>query len=197
MSDLNRPPVAQELAVTSPWDALRSWPGAVAFTGLTCLAAQLAVPLPMTPVPVTLQVFAVLLSGLFLGRKWGAVAQAQYLMLGAAGAPVFALGQGGMHVLLGVTGGYLLACPFAAALTGYLAESARRGDGGRIKLFFAAVAGVAPIYAVGCGWLALATGRTLSLPAVLMAGAGWFLAWDLVKAMVASLLAAALIRPRR
>ena len=72
------------------------WMQATLITGLTCVCARLSVPLPFTPVPVTMQVFAVLLSGLLLGRRWGTVAQLQYLLLGVMGLPVFALGRSGV-----------------------------------------------------------------------------------------------------
>jgi biotin transport system substrate-specific component len=89
---------------------------AAAFTGL---AAQIRVPLASTPVPVTGQVFAVLLSGVFLGRRYGALSQVIYVSLGAAGVPWFAGWTSG--ALLGLTGGYLVGFIPAAALVGWFA----------------------------------------------------------------------------
>jgi biotin transport system substrate-specific component len=101
----------------------RSWMLATVMTGVTILSARFAEYIPPTPVPVTLQVFAVLLTGLLLGRRWSAVAQLQYLAIGAVGAPVFAKAGHGPGDLFGLTGGYLLSYPIAAAVTGWITES--------------------------------------------------------------------------
>src|SRR5687768_10215847 len=94
-------------------------------TGLTVLAAQVSIPLPFTPVPLTLQPMVVLLGGAALGPRLGLASQVLYLMAGLAGLPVFAasavLPQGPLR-LLGPTGGYLMSYPFAAYVTGSLAE---------------------------------------------------------------------------
>jgi len=82
------------------------------------LAARFALPIPGTPVPVTLQDLAVLLVGVLLGPGKGAAAAAAYVLLGAAGAPVFSNGHGGLAWLMGPTGGYLLAYPACAWLVG-------------------------------------------------------------------------------
>lgn len=157
------------------------WILAAQMTGVTCVCARLSAPLPFTPVPVTLQVFAVLLSGLLLGRKWGTVAQLQYLLLGALGLPVFALGKSGPAALFGVTGGYLLSYPIAAGVTGLLRE---RWPSLKGQLAGCAM-GVGIIYSLGCLWLALMSHSALSFPQVLVMGAGWFFAWDIVKALLA------------
>src|SRR5919112_1931466 len=95
------------------------------FTALTAAAAQVSIPLPFTPVPFTLQPMIVLLGGAALGSRLGMSAQVLYLLAGAAGLPVFAaspvLPQGVLR-LLGPTGGFLLSYPFAAFVTGALAE---------------------------------------------------------------------------
>src|SRR5688572_31755061 len=92
---------------------------------LTAAAAQVSVPLPFTPVPLTLQPMVVLLGGAALGSRLGMASQVLYLLAGIAGLPVFAasatLPQGALR-LLGPTGGYLMSYPFAAFLTGWLAE---------------------------------------------------------------------------
>ncbi|MCW3095416.1 MAG: hypothetical protein JWL77_1034 [Chthonomonadaceae bacterium] len=157
------------------------WMLATMMTGVTCVCAQISAPLPFTPVPVTLQVFAVLLSGLLLGRRWGTVAQLQYLLLGAMGLPIFALGRGGIGVLFGLTGGYLLSYPVAAGLTGWL--SARRPS--LAAQLAGCAAGVGTIYGLGCLWLALMSHPVLSPKAALVMGVGWFIAWDAVKALCA------------
>src|SRR5438093_7348200 len=87
---------------------------------VTALGAQLAIPLPWSPVPITGQTFAVVLSGALLGARRGFLAQALYLAEGALGLPVFAAGAAGPAVFAGPTAGYLMAFPFAAAVTGAL-----------------------------------------------------------------------------
>src|SRR5206468_12187196 len=89
---------------------------------VTALAAQVVIPVPWSPVPITGQTFAVLLSGAVLGARRAAVAQALYLAEGALGLPVFAAGGAGAATFAGPTAGYLVAFPLAAALTGTLAE---------------------------------------------------------------------------
>src|SRR5688500_8839433 len=98
-------------------------------TALTAIAAQVSVPVPFTPVPFTLQPMVVLLGGAALGARLGMASQVLYLTLGMAGLPVFAASPvlpQGIFRLLGPTGGYLMSYPFAAFLTGFLAE--RRFD---------------------------------------------------------------------
>jgi biotin transport system substrate-specific component len=110
-------------ALLAPLDWARSLALVVAFSLLTALAAQVAVPLPFTPVPVTLQTFAVLLTGALLGSRLGALALILYLFEGACGLPFFSFGRGGLaYLLLAPTSGYLLSYPLAAFLTGWLAE---------------------------------------------------------------------------
>src|SRR6266849_7158376 len=91
------------------------------------LCAQVTVPLPFTPVPLTLQNFGVLLVGLTLGSRCGFAALALYLVEGAVGMPVFnPAGPGGVAQLLGATGGYLLAYPLVAALAGWIMERGKK-----------------------------------------------------------------------
>ena len=87
------------------------------------LAAQVSIPLPFTPVPITGQTFAILLTGILLGGNRGALAVLLYLAEGAVGLPVFAGGASGLAKFVGPTGGYLFAFPFDAYLTGRLAEA--------------------------------------------------------------------------
>ncbi len=93
----------------------------VGFSLLTALAAQIAIPLPFSPVPLTGQTFAVLLSGAVLGCRRGFFSQVTYLAEGAAGLPVFAAGGSALH-LIGPTAGYLWSYPLAAALAGWCVE---------------------------------------------------------------------------
>lgn len=110
-------------ALFAPLDATRSFFLVVGFSLLTALAAQVAVPLPFTPVPLTGQVFAVMLTGALLGSRLGALAMFAYLLEGAVGLPFFYGGRGGVaHLVLSPTAGYLWAYPLAAYVTGRFAE---------------------------------------------------------------------------
>lgn len=152
------------------------------FTLLTALAAQARVPLPFTPVPLTLQVLPVLLAGAALGRGYGAGSQLLYLGLGAAGLPVFAA-TGGATLLLDPTAGYLAGFPAAAWLVGHFAR-----EGGAPRRFAVMAAALVPIYALGAAHLALVLHTTPGTAFLL--GVAPFVAADLAKAGVAAALAA-------
>lgn len=140
-------------AVAAPLDWLKSAALVAAFSLFVALAAQVVIPLPWTPVPLTGQTFAVLLTGALLGPRLGALAMFVYLLEGAAGLPFFRGGAGGVTHFSGATAGYLLAFPAAAYVTGYLAE---RGWDRRFLTAAAAMAlGSLVILACGWAWLAL------------------------------------------
>src|ERR1043166_8849444 len=121
------------------------------------LAAQIAVPLPGSPVPLTMQPLAVLIVGVVLGSWRGAAAATLYLMEGLGGLPVFAQAHGGLFWLIaGPTAGYLLSYPFAAFVAGWVSE---RGWGSTVLRSIAGMlAALAVIYAGGWSWLAVLTG---------------------------------------
>jgi biotin transport system substrate-specific component len=139
-------------AVAAPLDWTRSALLVLGFSLLTAAAAQVVVPLPFTPVPLTGQTFAVLLTGALLGPRLGALAMLAYLAEGAAGLPFFGGGAGGVGHFSGATAGYLLAFPAAAYVTGYLAE--RGWD--RRYLPAAAAMGLGSFVILACGWAWLA-----------------------------------------
>ncbi|MDI3484744.1 MAG: biotin transport system substrate-specific component [Methanobacteriaceae archaeon] len=89
---------------------------------LTGLMAQIVIPLPWTPVPVTAQTFAVLISGIVLGRYWGGFSQLLYVILGVAGIPWFAGMESGYTIILGATGGYLIGFIIAALFLGHFVD---------------------------------------------------------------------------
>ena len=161
-------------------------------TALTAAAAQISFPLPFTQVPFTFQPMIVLVGGLVLGSRLGCASQVLYLVAGLAGLPVFAasttLPPGPLR-LLGPTGGYLMAYPIAALLTGYLAE--RGFDRRYATSFLAMIAGLLVIYAFGTTWLAFFA-RTLSGSAAvgasgaLAAGVYPFVVPDLIKLAAAA-----------
>src|SRR5688572_15851403 len=125
-------------------------------TALTAAAAQVSFPLPFTQVPFTFQPMVVLLGGLALGSRLGCASQVLYLVAGLIGLPVFAasatLPPGPLR-LLGPTGGYLMAYPLAAFVTGYLAE--RGFDRKYVTSVLAMLAGLLVIYSAGVTWLGL------------------------------------------
>jgi biotin transport system substrate-specific component len=150
--------------------ALRRTAAIVAGALLVALGAQISVPLPGTPVPLTFQVPAALIVGGLLGSRLGATSLVFYLLLGAVGLPVFApMGLPGVARLIGPTGGYLLALPLAAAVMGVAARERR----GIWRMAGGLVVGLAVIYAGGIAQLAILGGnvevawRIGSLPFVL------------------------------
>lgn len=113
------------MALDTSMSTLKSYTFIIAFSILTAIGSWIVLPLPFTPVPITLQTFFVLLSGAFLGHQRGAISQLVYLGYGLIGLPVYSAGQGGAWVLFGPTGGYLLAFPVAAYLTGLMTSRDR------------------------------------------------------------------------
>jgi biotin transport system substrate-specific component len=123
---------------------------------LVAVAAQVAVPLPFTPVPMTLQPLAVLVVGGLLGAAAGVSALILYLAVGALGLPVFAAGGSGVLHLVGPTGGYLLAFPVAAAVTGALVRPAPSSV---LRVLLACAIGMVIIHVGGVAQLALLGGN--------------------------------------
>jgi biotin transport system substrate-specific component len=158
------------------------------------LCARVALPLPFTPVPLTLQNFGVLLVGLTLGSRRGFAALALYLAEGLLGMPVFSpTGPGGLAQLLGPTGGFLLAYPFVAAIAGWVFETEIFGTktvGARRKSFARAALAclVAEICLFVCGlsWLAI---LTHSFAQAVRFGLYWFVFAEVIKIMSAAALA--------
>ncbi|GAA6754885.1 biotin biosynthesis protein BioY [Thermus sp. 2.9] len=154
------------------------------------LTAQVAIPLPFTPVPLTLQTLGILLVGAALGSRLGFLALLAYLLEGAMGLPVFAGGTGGVARILGPTGGFLLAFPLAAGLVGLLVE--RFGlDRSFFGTLLAMLLGNALLYLVGLPWLGawlVGVGKFTGMGGLLAMGLFPFLPGDLVKAVLAALL---------
>jgi biotin transport system substrate-specific component len=129
-------------------------------TGVVAAAAQISVPLPFTPVPVTGQTFAVLVVGTALGTIRGTASLAFYLLLGAAGAPIYAGHSSGWSVVSSASGGYIVGFVLAAALAGFLAE--RRWDRQFSSAVAAMLTGNVVIYLVGLPWLAIVLNADLN-----------------------------------
>ena len=148
------------------------------------VCARISIPLPFTPVPLTVQNFGVLLVGLLLGSRRGFAALILYLAEGAMGMPVFSpLGPGGVAQILGVTGGYLLVYPLVAGLAGFIFE---RGTKSFARAAIAGLLAEIVLFAGGVTWLYAAT-HSLAKAAYL--GLYWFFAAEVLKVMVAAAIA--------
>ena len=158
---------------------------AVGLAAVTGLAAQVRIPLPFSPVPITLQTFAVLLAGIALGARWGGASQAIYAGLGAAGVPWFAGFGAGVATILGPTGGYIVGFVFAAAVVGYLTDRFAVARRLPVLLGILALANFGVIYGVSLpwlyGWLAVVQGSAPGLLDLLGMGLFPFVAGDIVK----------------
>lgn len=155
------------------WDVARIAAGNV----LLALCAQIAIPLPWTPVPLTGQTFGVMLVAVLLGARRSAITLVLYLLEGAMGLPVFApTGLPGAARLLGPTAGYLWSYPVAAFVTGWLAE---RVGAGVARLAAALAVGQVIVLASGCAWLAVVAG--MGWRAAFFAGVAPFILGDIVK----------------
>ena len=155
----------------------------VGATLFLALCARISIPLPGTPVPITGQTFGVLLTGMLLGCRRGALALALYLAEGGVGLPVFAGGSFGFVHLIGPTAGYLWSYPFAAALMGLLAE--RGWDRRPATSALAMAIGSTLILAAGTLYLALFIG---DLHKAFLMGAAPFVLGDAIKMLAATFL---------
>jgi biotin transport system substrate-specific component len=167
---------------------------AATFVGaaLTVACAKLAFYLPGNPVPVTMQVFAVILCGMVLGSRLGALAQLSYFAAGLAGAPVFASGKFGIAALLSPTGGYIIGFVAAAYVVGLLTERLQRPA--PLLCGLAGLIGVFVIYTFGAGglavWLSVVGGKSPGMSGWML-GAAPFLALDAAKVGLATITASA------
>ena len=153
------------------------------------LCARVTIPLPFTPVPLTLQNFGVLLVGLTLGARRGFVAMALYLIEGVSGLPVFnPTGPGGIAQLMGPTGGFLMVYPLVAGVAGLILNT------GKLTFARAALSGLLAeivLFASGIGWLII---LTLSVSQAVRFGFYWFIFAEIIKVMFAAAIA---VRIRR
>lgn len=151
---------------------------------VVALCAKITIPLmPLTPVPLTVQNLGVLLVGLLLGSRRGFAALALYLAEGAMGLPVFSPGPGGIAQLLGPTGGFLMVYPFVAFLAGYVFE---RGAKSFVRAAAAGLLAEILLFAGGLTGLYL---YTHSLAKAAYFGLYWFIAAEIIKVMVAAVVA--------
>ncbi len=150
----------------------------VGFATATAVGARIEIP--HQPVPYTLQTLFVLLSGAFLGARNGALSQLLYLAIGAAGAPVFAMGGVGIAKLIGPTGGYLMAFPLAALVVGYLVTEFKSLP----AVILSMLAGLLVIFALGV--LHLNTFYVHDLGVSITSGFLLFTWWDVIKLFAAA-----------
>lgn len=165
---------------------------AMCFAVLTGVVAQLRFYLPYTPVPVTGQVFAVLLSGVILGKWYGGLSQIFYAGLGVLVVPWFAGGKVGMEVLTGVTGGYIIGFIVASLIIGWFTDSYVRSRSFK-GMFCLMLLGIGIIYLFGVVHLSFVLGVNAQKAIIL--GALPFIGVDLYKALIASAIATA-VTPR-
>ncbi|WP_263381190.1 biotin transporter BioY [Granulicella arctica] len=169
---------------------------AVAATGLMALAAHISLPLPFSPVPLTLTPFAVLIIGMTLGPVTAFAAMVLYLAEGAMGLPVFTpQGPGGIAQLLGPTAGYLFSYPLAALAAGWLVRNLKLVSSPLVRGLAAGIIAIAIVFTCGAGWLA--TLLHLNLSAAWHLAVAPFLPGEIVKIAAAATLYSTMRRWQR
>lgn len=159
------------------------------FAALTAIGAFIRIPIPANPVPITLQVFFVLLAGLLLGSRWAGMSMIVYVLLGLIGFPVFSGGLSGIGAILGPTGGYLIGFIPGAFVMGWVTETFGRST---FAAAGAMISGLAVIYLLGVAQLSVVAGLSVSESVVI--GVLPFLIGASIK-LVAALLVSKLIDP--
>jgi biotin transport system substrate-specific component len=161
---------------------LRSMTLTSLFTALIALLAQVSIPLPFSPVPITGQVFGVFLTAGILGSRLGVSAILLYIIMGVLGLPVFSLGRSGFHQLVGPTGGYLIGFVIASYIIGCFSERSHKASPTVIAVGMIIAMGA--VYATGSLHLSLVLG--LSLPEALSIGVLPYILLDLIKIALAA-----------
>jgi len=167
--------------------------GVASFIALTVAGAYIRIPLPFTPVPITLQTFFVILSGALLGRKLGLLSQAGYLLIGIFGLPVFTGGLYGFARLFGPTGGYLLGFALASFVIGKLLGN--DDDAPFIKILGAMLAGLAILFTAGT--IQLAVIMHVSIEKAVALGVLPFIPGDMIKLLAAATIYQRIQKPAR
>ena len=149
-------------------------------TAVTCVLGPLSIPLPFSPVPISLTNFAIFLAIFVLGMKNGTISFIIYLLLGAVGVPVFSSFRGGLQVLAGPTGGYLIGFIFLALIMGFALD---HFDRKLVPTIIGMIIGMAICYIFGTAWLAGQLG--MSFVAALGVGVIPYLPGDTAKIIIA------------
>jgi biotin transport system substrate-specific component len=152
------------------------------FSALTAILAQISIPLPFSPVPITFQIFAVYISSIILGSKLGTLSQIIYVLLGTIGIPVFANFSGGLHFILGPTGGYILSYPIIAFIIGKILEKKQSFIITVLGLLFSLIV----CYFIGVLQLSIIT--KITIQKAILVGALPFIPLDIVKIIIAYLI---------
>lgn len=157
---------------------------------LTGIMAQIIIPLPWTPVPITAQTFAVLCSGLFLGKRYGCLSQVLYVVLGVAFIPWFGGMTGGLEALLGSTGGYFIGFIITSYFIGLITEKYAESRSFRKMAVVIGIANFTLIYIPGLAglalWFSLTQGTAIGIVDLLMMGLVPFIVGDIVKILGAA-----------
>ena len=164
---------------------------------LTGIMAQIIIPLPWTPVPITAQTFAVLCSGLFLGRKYGCLSQILYIVLGVAFIPWFGGMTGGLDIFLGSTFGFFIGFVIASYFIGLITEKYAEARSFTKMALVIGIANFALIYIPGLAclalWYGLTQGVAIGVVDLLMMGLVPFILGDIVKILGAASLSKAFL----
>ena len=127
------------------------------FAAIIAILSQISIPLPFTTIPLTMQILAVSVTGLILGCKLSTISVLIYLLLGCIGIPVFAQFSGGVGILFGPTGGYLLGLPLMV----YIIGLAKDKSSYTIIIFLSLISGLIVVYIIGTLMFASITGNTI------------------------------------
>lgn len=167
-----------EMAKSKTFELVR----AAICTAATAVLSLITIPLPFSAVPFSLSLLAVFLCGALLEPKWAVTSQLTYLLIGAAGIPVFSGFRGGLSVLVGPTGGFLIAYPLMALTVSLAVKGSGRKN--MTSLLCGMAAAIVICYALGASWLMLSTG--MSVAAALSAAVLPFIIPDILKAFIAA-----------
>lgn len=166
-------------------DNIRKMVFASLFAAMMAVGAYIKIPVPVSPVPITLQTFFILLAGAILGARWGTISVIVYLLLGIAGLPVFSGGSSGLGMFFGPTGGYLIGFIFGAFIIGFLCDRYGR-DKVHLNMLFM-LAGLFAIYLFGV--LQLMNVASLSFPEAIALGLIPYIPGAILKIIASSVIA--------
>jgi biotin transport system substrate-specific component len=158
---------------------------AAMFASMMAVGAYIKIPVPVSPVPITLQTLFILLAGAMLGARWGTISVIVYLLLGIAGLPVFSGGSSGLGMFFGPTGGYLLGFVFGAFVIGLLCDRYGK-DKVHFNILFM-LAGIFIIYSLGI--FQLMNIASLSFPEAVVLGLVPYIPGDILKVLASSIIA--------
>lgn len=162
---------------------------AAVFVAVTAILAQIIVILPYTPIQITMSIVGVFLCGALLDTKYSCMAMCAYILLGAFGMPVFGKFSGGLGIIAGPTGGYIVAYPFMVLVIGMAVKKFKKRF---FTYFLSMIIALLICYALGTLWLMIST--NMNLQAALAAGVYSFVVFDIIKAAASAGLAAVLIK---